>query len=681
MHKENGSKSGIISPSIQSTVKNFLPNPDFPVFIGRHREFNEVINILKPYPDSQHHVISLDGVGGVGKTALALEVAYHYVRDNSIIPPQERFDAVIWTSAKKNILTPSGIVSRSQALRNINDIFIAIAQTLEKPEILSSDPEQQHNFVKHALSKQRVLIIIDNLETIDDSKVFSFLRELPAPTKAIITTRYRTVDGALPIRIKGMEKGDILTLIESECEKRGVKLTVDQRNELAKKTAGVPLAVVWTIGQISKGHPIDKALLRLASASKDYAKFVFSESLELLRAQNKNSAIKLLLALSLFADGASSEGLGFVCGLRDLIEERNEGLSTLLELSLINDENGRFTMLPLTKEYASAELAQDLEFLREATDRWFNWHVLLAEQGGGGKLDLDASVLQALITEHTNILWAINASFTHDRFDIFVRLLKGMGFFWVGTGYWNDYETYYNKGRMLAPNPNDRIHFSVRLIWLNILRQNLLKAGEMLAFAKDLLQQFPNRYEEMRLEDYTGQLNMELGKLDIAEEHLRISLEIAREIKDRRGQFACLKYLGELFCRRNDPEKAREMLKDAEPYAIGTGEDQWIRGMAHAAQLKGLIGLVEEKWDDAVIGFQNCIDYLGIWPDERLLTRARLGLAFAHFFDGRREKAKELLELNLATFSKLGMTQKNVPAEDTFTLWQEKKIVGFWESM
>lgn len=664
-----------------SPIRNNLPNPDYTEFIGRDNEFKKLIDLLRPYPLSVYHLISIDGIGGVGKTALTLMVAHHFVREFAAIDPSERFDAVVWTSAKRNILTSSGIVNREQALRNIGDIYAAIAHTLDRPDVLSSNVEQQDSLVRNILAKNRILIIVDNLETVEDLKVINFLRELPAPTKAIVTTRRRTIEGSLPIRIKGLEKNDVLSLVEQECSKKNVTLSSDQKQELAKKTAGVPLAIVWTIGQIYRGYPPEKALLRLSSANKDYAKFVFSESLELLRQDNKTVAIKLLLSLSLFADGATRDALGFVSGIGRDDDERDESLTYLLDLSLINYENGRFSILPLTKEYSDAELYQDREFQSIAMDRLFEWHVLLAEKGGGGKLDLDASILDMLKIEHTNVLWVVNASFTHERFDIYVKLLRGMGFFWMGTGYWNDYENYYNKGRMLAPEPIDRIHFAVRLIWLNILRQDFDKANAMLNYARELLKDYPNRYEEMRFQDYSGQLKMEMGELEEAEEHLKISLRIAGEIMDRRGQFACLKYLGELYCRRGNSTRARELLLEAEPYAAGTGEDQWIRGLAHAAQLRGLIGLIEGKWADAASAFNNCLEYLSVWPDERLLTRAKIGLAYSKNKMGNEVESSQLLEENNITFTKLGMPYKVIPVSQTLSLWKSKNIVGFWESM
>ena len=50
-------------------------------------------------------MITIDGYGGIGKSALALEVAENYGHYFDQLPKAERFDAIIWTTAKQTVLT------------------------------------------------------------------------------------------------------------------------------------------------------------------------------------------------------------------------------------------------------------------------------------------------------------------------------------------------------------------------------------------------------------------------------------------------------------------------------------------------------------------------------------------------------------------------------------------------
>jgi hypothetical protein len=220
-----------------------LPNPEYGKFIGRENELEKIHEILKPYPKSQHSLVTIDGIGGIGKSALALETAHHYLRNYAQLPEDERFDAIIWTSAKRTILTAEGIKTRHQILNTLEDIYSLIAVALQREDITRARPEEQAEVVRHALTRQRTLLIIDNLETVDDETVMTFLHELPAPTKAIVTTRHR-IDVAYPVRLVGMLWEDAHSLIEQECNKKDVTLTFDEAQRLYKRTGGVPLAIL-----------------------------------------------------------------------------------------------------------------------------------------------------------------------------------------------------------------------------------------------------------------------------------------------------------------------------------------------------------------------------------------------------------------------------------------------------
>jgi Cdc6-like AAA superfamily ATPase len=128
---------------VSTSIYHNLPQPDFGQFIGRENELAQVLRQLRPYPHSQHPIVTIDGVGGVGKSALALEVSHRYLRGSDDISSNERFDAIIWTSAKQNVLTAEGIVERKQVLRTIDDIYTTIAVTLEREDIIKAPVEER----------------------------------------------------------------------------------------------------------------------------------------------------------------------------------------------------------------------------------------------------------------------------------------------------------------------------------------------------------------------------------------------------------------------------------------------------------------------------------------------------------------------------------------------------------
>jgi len=322
--------------------KHNLPHPK--KFIGREKEIRKILGVLRPYPHSQEHLISIDGVGGIGKSALAIEIAYVLMRQDYNAEIEVQFESIIWASAKRNVLTTDGIISRPQIIRTLDQIYTTIAVTLGHPQITRLKFDKQFDAIRSLLTQQRTLLIIDNLETIDDEEIISFLRELPAPTKCIVTSRHR-IDVAYPIRLLGMEPNEAEALIQNECARRETSLAPADSKKLFTRTGGVPLAMVLSIAQIAKGLGVDTVLERLGKQTNDIARFCFEFSLEHI----SPSAWKLLMALSIFSAGAARDDLGEVAELNEY--DRDEGVAELETLSLINHSRDKFWMLPLSLEY------------------------------------------------------------------------------------------------------------------------------------------------------------------------------------------------------------------------------------------------------------------------------------------------------------------------------------------
>lgn len=121
----------------------------------------------------------------------------------------------MWTSAKRNTLTAGGISEQEPQLAMLRDVHLAIGSVLGRGDILQLPADEQKALVKDLLSgPQRVLIILDNLETVDDTQVVAFLRDLPSPAKAIVTSRHR-IDIAFGLRLVGLPDDHAAELIRS----------------------------------------------------------------------------------------------------------------------------------------------------------------------------------------------------------------------------------------------------------------------------------------------------------------------------------------------------------------------------------------------------------------------------------------------------------------------------------
>lgn len=409
-----------------------LPQRSYTQFVGRQTELEKLTQLLLPHPRSRHFVVTLDGIGGVGKSALALELAYSFRDSYTTLPEAERFDAIIWVSAKRTLLTASGIQQRQQTFTTLNDLYREIATVLEQPAILQAERAQRRGLVERALTAQRTLLLVDNLETVDDEELLSFLREIPDPTKVIVTTRHR-IDIAYAIRLSGMPQSDALELMAVEAGHKDVELTTEARHDLYRRTGGIPLAVVWSIGLMSIGHSVESVLRRLGSGHSDIARFCFAESMASVRGR---TAERLLFALALFERSVNRQMLGEIAGCDDDVIGRDDGLVDLLRLSLIDQKRDRFKLLPLTHRFVLDTLSHQPELERTLRERWIVRLAKLAapfdrphwQQPDRGSLRLDGEHLVTLAN------WANQ----QNRPDVLLPIAAALGGYYDAVGRWRD---------------------------------------------------------------------------------------------------------------------------------------------------------------------------------------------------------------------------------------------------
>ncbi|MEO1560517.1 MAG: NB-ARC domain-containing protein [Cyanobacteria bacterium J06632_19] len=259
-----------ISPILQN-----LPAREYATFVGRDREVARLMELLS-YGHSAH-LISVDGIGGVGKTTMVVEVAYRCLKASCNINLNSTsnlptFEAIIFTSAKQNHLTCIGLLPRLIYQRTLRDICREITRIFEFTQINNLSLSEQIEIIHHKLSQTRTLLIVDNLETIENQEeVLSFLYDLPPTVKVIITTREQTL--FVPIRLNSLPKEHSLRLIQHEAKEKGVNLTSPQSQEIYEAVSGIPAAMIYAIGQMTAGYLFDDVLRLIKNPEGDIALF------------------------------------------------------------------------------------------------------------------------------------------------------------------------------------------------------------------------------------------------------------------------------------------------------------------------------------------------------------------------------------------------------------------------
>lgn len=456
------------APSVWPMYHN-LPARDYGTFIGRAQVLEQLIGFL----DAAHPVsrISLTGIGGMGKTALALEAAHlclAHRQSASARMAANTFSALVFVSAKTQRLTPQGILPSYRYSQTLQDVFRAIAQTLKRPDILAGDFEHQLENTYELLSWQRTLLILDNLESLqskDQQSVLSFLYELPTTVKAIVTSRkHLTMDAIIPLQPLAEAEG--LQFIEHQALLKSITLSQSAVASLHEQTGGVPAAVVYALGQVAAGYSVPAVLPRLTQQTSDYCRYYLESTIKSLQGQ---PSYNVLLALALFPSVAPAQALIHIAQLTE--DEAAESFATLQQLALltpltppgpeIDHSEGNatplsqcFSMLPLTREYLLAHWPESSE--QPMRERWLEWHQvwLSAYCQLSWRAWHDYSPIDAFWENAQAVVdWCIATS----RGEDFELLWAGLKGYTQLRGYWNERQGWLTWWLAIAQQKEDSL--------------------------------------------------------------------------------------------------------------------------------------------------------------------------------------------------------------------------------
>ncbi|MDD4979142.1 MAG: hypothetical protein PHI29_10970 [Gallionella sp.] len=259
-------------------VPNNLPkNSDFEItgLIGRPKESKDLYKYLQ---NPRISCISVVAPGGVGKTALAIDVL-----DKACKTPEfhQIFDAVIFISLKLEKLTASGIV-KLDAPTTINEIELQLAKTI--PAIFGDD-EVDYSFadVVDKFSSSKLLLFVDNLETIlrDHPESFEeFQINLPIQWRMLVTSRVTTNSATcLPIGPLSVQTAKHLAKIYATRRNASDLLQDATVDKIVVLTHCNPLAIRLGVDSYILGSTLDDSVV---CASNDVLNFSYKNLLEVL---------------------------------------------------------------------------------------------------------------------------------------------------------------------------------------------------------------------------------------------------------------------------------------------------------------------------------------------------------------------------------------------------------------
>lgn len=654
--------------NLQKAIPHNLPSPSCTTFIGRESEIDRLLQLLAH--DHSAHLISVDGIGGVGKTTLVLEAAYRCLQASASGQNQQPeipvFDAIIFTSAKEFLLTPFGFLRSIAPKRTLKDIFRQIARVIDDLDITGTSFEEQVDLIHDALSCRRTLLIVDNLETVHDQQdVLGFLYELPLTVKAVITTREQII--FVPVRLASMIETDGLSLIQTEADLKGVNLTREESLQLFQVTGGIPIGITYAVGQIANGYSVPEVLHNISKATGDVARFCFESSVQALQGA---PAHQLLMTLALFPNTAHQEALiriGCPECRSDVIYKE---LARLRSLSLVRQDNDRYSMLPLTREYALAELSNNPEFAQTVRERWLTWYTsftaafnindaLSWQQHNFHDLFEEWPNLQAVMEwcqvqnryEAAKDLWEKLRSFTQ----LIGRHVTRLGF-WDDRMAWTAWLIQAAEQRADWPSASQFMHdYAWTLVSLSKPKQ-LEEAEEVLMRAWNLRQHQSLTFH-IELARTCAQLKIEQYQFEEAEVWLKRATEVASQSAGQEQtqlqQLTQIYYsYGEIAFKSEKYDQAEEYFNTALDYAQ---ENEWTRA---AFMIKNWLADIAIQKNDVEKAERLLLEGLGVAEanqDRTRLAYCQQSLASLYQNKGELDIALFWIEKAMENFETLGM--------------------------
>ena len=612
-------------------------------FIGRGRELDEVKALLK-----KSRLITLLGMGGLGKTRLSLQVAAETLHEY-----------------------PDGAWFLD--LSPLTDAALVVAETAQVLDVREEPGRPLIQTLCAHLKTKRVMLVIDNCEHLVHAcadLAHAILKAAPNVRMLASSRETLRVPGehAYPIlplplpkagdSLEALARSTAVQLFVARAKQHKPVFELNEREapavaELVARLEGIPLALELAAARVRSMSVADinkrlkdryKLLVggdRVLQARQQTLRALVDWSYELL---NENEKL-LLNRLGVFVGGFDLAAAEEVCGA-DPIDSLDvlDILQSLVEKSLVmlddSGEASRYRMLETIRDYASEKLTQCGE-KNAIAERHCQHFFALAKQIRDGLQSAEpAHWIQRGEDEIDNMRVAIDLPLKGgtEAF-IAVKFCAALHIFWILRGYASEGRNIIRAalalpdvqasdmaqafalyvGASLAETQSDYAEAREMLETCLALRRALgnpfdiasalstlsparLQAGDVVGAsaaereALELFRQISHRIGEMVALVHLGQIDLYVGNDARAREHFEQGLLIARSIKHQEGEATAELLLGQTAFETGDPQRAEVLLQRSLSVCLASGDK---RGAATATWWLGRLDLHGDKAEQA----------------------------------------------------------------------------------
>lgn len=351
MREEIDEEGNVPSPVTLLWPPTIPDEPYYPL-PGSERDVNLLLTALQ---DAQGPLcIAIDGLGGLGKTSLAVELARRALR-------QQLFEGVIGDSAQQELFAGGEIIQAREAVLDFDHLLDALARQLGHWELPTLKEEEKRLHLARLLRQHRYLILVDNLETAENAAALvAHLRGLLGTSRAIITSRRQVRhDFVQALSLKELDQADALLFLRTDMQQRGghplLQAPEEKLVDIYRVTGGAPLAMKLVLAQ-ARFIDLDLVLRQLRQAGGDLYTYIFRRSWQQLAAPAQRALIYIGRTV---ATTASWEELASV-GIAENEEQLLAAIDQLVAYSLLEvtspAEQKRYGIHQLTRQFVNGEL-------------------------------------------------------------------------------------------------------------------------------------------------------------------------------------------------------------------------------------------------------------------------------------------------------------------------------------
>jgi len=350
----------VIRSETPTGIRSYLPPKPVVSLIDRTAEMQDLQSSLQ----GKNHLVAVTGAAGLGKTALAVEMAHIAVNE-------DMFEEIVYVTAKQQefIITPeeSYVDHRSSKITTFDDVLNEIGHRTRNPVADLSTSVKEERIIS-LLDERKCLIIIDNFDSLRDQKnTIHFLRyRIPHNSKFLITSRCFPGMGNV-INLKGMEIDDGVEFLRSYADAFELKNPLagkkDVLVDIVKWSGGVPLIMKLIISRFDQQFTRSKLNQILTEDLQDEEMLWFCYNGLYRRLSLGEKYVLQVIALlpSPVSRSFLTHTTGLVSGFI------NEAVGNLIRKSLLDtitvDEKLYYSVLPATKSYVRKQEFESLDEL------------------------------------------------------------------------------------------------------------------------------------------------------------------------------------------------------------------------------------------------------------------------------------------------------------------------------